>query len=111
MKSSIFCSLLKVNRCFGGKCRLHIQGRRISLARNQALVSTHFKLVSCLAYYSTLNMKATFSSEMSVTFNSLQGVISQKTELSSIFFLIFTSQTRIETSLCWLSLKEKEHEM
>jgi hypothetical protein len=35
MKSSIFwditpCSSLKVNLCFGGTCRLHIQGRRIS---------------------------------------------------------------------------------
>jgi hypothetical protein len=40
MKSSIFwditpCSLLKVNRGFGGTYRHHLQGRRISLARNQ----------------------------------------------------------------------------
>jgi hypothetical protein len=38
MKSSIFwdmapCCSLKVNRCFGGKCRLHLQGERISPAR------------------------------------------------------------------------------
>jgi hypothetical protein len=39
-KSSLFwditqCSPLKVNRRFGGTCRLHFQGRRISQARNQ----------------------------------------------------------------------------
>jgi hypothetical protein len=40
IKSSIFwkttlCSSLKVNRRFGGTCHLHIQGRKISQARNQ----------------------------------------------------------------------------
>jgi hypothetical protein len=39
-KSSIFwdimlCSLLNINWCFGGTCRLHLQGQRISQARNQ----------------------------------------------------------------------------
>jgi hypothetical protein len=29
------CGPLKVNRCFGGTCRLRLQGRRISQARNQ----------------------------------------------------------------------------
>jgi hypothetical protein len=40
MKSIIFwditrCSPLEVSRRFGGTCRLHLQGRRISQARNQ----------------------------------------------------------------------------
>jgi hypothetical protein len=40
MKSSIFwditpCSLLKVNRRFGGTCRHHLQVRRIGRTRNQ----------------------------------------------------------------------------
>jgi hypothetical protein len=40
MKSYIFCDItscspLKVNRRFGGACCLHLQGRRISEARNQ----------------------------------------------------------------------------
>jgi hypothetical protein len=40
MKSSIFwditsCSPLKVNRCFGESCSLHLQGRGMSRARNQ----------------------------------------------------------------------------
>jgi hypothetical protein len=40
MKSSIFwditpCSPLKVNWRFGGTCRLHLQGQRISKARNK----------------------------------------------------------------------------
>jgi hypothetical protein len=29
------CNPLKVNRRFGGTCRLHLQGRRINQARNQ----------------------------------------------------------------------------
>jgi hypothetical protein len=40
MNSSIFwdimlCSPLKVNQHFGGKCCLHLQGKRISHARKQ----------------------------------------------------------------------------
>jgi hypothetical protein len=40
MKSTIFCDItpcspLKVNRRFGGTYRLHLQGKRISRARNQ----------------------------------------------------------------------------
>jgi hypothetical protein len=40
MESSIFwnitpCSPLKVNRKLGGTCRLHLQGRKTSQARNQ----------------------------------------------------------------------------
>jgi hypothetical protein len=69
MKSFIFwditpCSLLKVNRRFGGKCHLRLQGRRISQAR--ALLAICFTLVSGLAYSSTLKMEATCYSETSV---------------------------------------------
>jgi hypothetical protein len=40
MKSSLFCGItpfspFKGNRCFGGTCRLHLQGQRISQVRNQ----------------------------------------------------------------------------
>jgi hypothetical protein len=40
LRSSVFwditpCSPLKVNQNFGGTCRLHLQGRKISQARNQ----------------------------------------------------------------------------
>jgi hypothetical protein len=57
LKTTIFCditpcSLLKVNRRFGGICRLQLQGRRISRARSQ--------------------------SESRLTFKGLHGVISQK---------------------------------
>jgi hypothetical protein len=45
MKSSIFwditlCSPLKDNRCFGGTCRLHLQGRRKSHERNRREASS-----------------------------------------------------------------------
>jgi hypothetical protein len=46
-ESSVFsdvtpCSLLKVNRRFGGTYRLHLQGRRISQTRNQRESSPFF---------------------------------------------------------------------
>jgi uncharacterized protein YjiK len=57
MKSTIFwdikpCSPLKVNRFFGGKYRLHLQGRRISEARYQheAGSATCSVLVSSLTF-------------------------------------------------------------
>jgi hypothetical protein len=61
-------SPLNVNRRFGGTCRLHLQGRRISQARNQCEAGGK-------------QMEATCSSETSVGFNGLHGVISQKMEL------------------------------
>jgi hypothetical protein len=59
MKSSIFwdsrpCSLLKVNGRFGETCRLHLQGPKISRARNQrevALLATCFHAVPLLALF------------------------------------------------------------
>jgi hypothetical protein len=73
MKSSIFwditpCSPLKVNRRFGGTCRLHLQDRRISRERNQKPCY----LLFCSAYSSSLRM-ATCSSETSVDFQRATG--------------------------------------
>jgi hypothetical protein len=77
MKSSIFwditpCGPFKVNRSFGGTCRLHLQGLRISQERNQResglCLPPAFTLVSCLAYSSTLETEETCSSKMSVDF-------------------------------------------
>jgi predicted ATP-binding protein involved in virulence len=72
MKSSMFrvitpCSPLKVNRYFGGICRLRLQGKRIRQARNQHETDSNL-LPACLAYYSTLKMEAICFSEMSVDF-------------------------------------------
>jgi hypothetical protein len=48
------CSILKVNQHFIGTCQLNLQGWGVS----QALLAACFKLVSCLAYTSTLKMEA-----------------------------------------------------
>jgi hypothetical protein len=86
MKSTIFwdimpCSLLKVNRRFGGTYRLHNHGRI-----GPAIYQREIRLCCYLAkkaerkspiYSSTLKMQATCSPETS-TFNGLYGVISQK---------------------------------
>jgi hypothetical protein len=63
VKSSVFCditpcSLLKIIRRFGG----------IYLIDLQVLLATCLRLLSCLAYSSTLKMEATCSSETSVDF-------------------------------------------
>jgi hypothetical protein len=56
------CSPSKVNRRFGGTCRLHLQGQRISQARSQCESQpTSRELSTCR-----------------LTFNELHGVISQK---------------------------------
>jgi hypothetical protein len=65
----MLCSPLKVNRRFRGTHRLHLQGRRISQARNQheRRWQVAFTLVSCLVHSLTLEME-TCSSETSVVF-------------------------------------------
>jgi hypothetical protein len=47
MKSFVFwditlCNPVKVNSCFKGTCRHHLQGQRISQARNQSLLGLFF---------------------------------------------------------------------
>jgi hypothetical protein len=68
MKSSVLwdmtpCSLLEVNQSFRGTCYLHLQGCRVSQARNQ-----HETGSKQLAYSSPLEMEATCSSKISVDF-------------------------------------------
>jgi hypothetical protein len=63
MKRAIFwditCSPLKVSRCFGGTCHLHLQDRKISQARNQREAD---------GSVCHLKMEAACSSEISVDF-------------------------------------------
>jgi hypothetical protein len=64
------CTPLKVNRRFGRIYRLHLQGRKMSRARNQleSCLPPPFTLVSCSAYSSTKKMEAICCSETSVDF-------------------------------------------
>jgi hypothetical protein len=69
LKSFIFwaitlCSPLRVNSRFGGTCRLHRQGHRITHARNQSEAGSK----QSSAYSLTLKMEATYSSETSDDF-------------------------------------------
>jgi hypothetical protein len=91
MKSSVFwditlCSLLKVNHCFRQTCHLHLQGWRISQARNQreVLLATYFMLVFCLACSMTLKMEWCVPPKRQFTFNGLHSIISHKAELFKI---------------------------
>jgi hypothetical protein len=71
LKNSIFwdvtpCSMLKVNRRFGGICSFHFHGRRIHQARNKHEAVNKQRV--CLAYYSTLKMEEAYYPESSVNF-------------------------------------------
>jgi hypothetical protein len=59
---------MKINWCFRRICRPHLQGRRISQARNQREVAE-----LCLTYSLTLKMEMTCFSEMSVDFQWTTG--------------------------------------
>jgi hypothetical protein len=103
------CSPLKVNQHLEGTCRLHLQGRRISHARNQheAGSKQRFILVSCLVYSSTLKMEATCSCVTSVGF--------QRTTWRYIPEWIILHNRRCETlksytcinafEICWIFLR------
>jgi hypothetical protein len=84
MKNSIFwditsCSLLKVNRRFGGACRLHLQGRRIRQAR--ACLPPAFTLILACLILRNWKWRRHAPPKRRLTFNRLHGVISQKIEL------------------------------
>jgi hypothetical protein len=68
MKSSIFWDITPCSpsRRFGGACRHHLQGRRISQARHQR--ESRWQAQLCLPHSLTLKVKVTCSSETSVDF-------------------------------------------
>jgi hypothetical protein len=68
MKSIVPCNPLKTNRRFG-ICRLHLQGRRISQARNQYEAGSKH---SCESY---------ILSKCQLPFSRLHGVISKMTKI------------------------------
>jgi hypothetical protein len=83
-KSYIFwditpCSPLRVNRHYGGTCRLHLQDRRISQARNQrkgcgsACCLLHTGLI-----LRSWRWRRYVPPKRRLTFNGLHGIISQK---------------------------------
>jgi hypothetical protein len=72
MNSSVFlditpCSPLTVNRRFGAIYRHHLQGRKLSQARNQREAACYFHtLVSYFAYSSSPKAETTCFSETSI---------------------------------------------
>jgi hypothetical protein len=66
------CSPLKANRNFRETCRLHLQGRRISRARNQSVKQVASRaLVSCSDYSLILEMEAKYFDETSMAYTML----------------------------------------
>jgi hypothetical protein len=74
---------------FGGACRLSLQGRRISQARNQH--ATCFMLVFCSAYFRPWRWRWHVPPKRRLIFHGLHRVICQKTELFKkyMFILLF----------------------
>jgi hypothetical protein len=112
-KSSLFwditpCSPLKDNRRFGGTCLLHLQGWRISQARNHVCLPPAFTLVSCLAYSSTLKIEETWSSETSVDFQRTtwryireDGTLQVKSQFHNILIFRFSDIRWENTVINW----------
>jgi hypothetical protein len=100
MKSSTFrtitlCSPLKVNRYFGGTCSLHLQGQRISQARNQREIRWQDG--------------GDVSPTRRLTFNGLHCVMSQKIELFKFrnLFVLPTYKTSHAQLQCCNSFANK----
>jgi hypothetical protein len=105
MKSSIFwditaCSPLKVNWRFGGTCRLHLQGPRISRTRNQrerrwqAELSCHLLSLWFLPWLilRPWRWRRHIPPKRLLTLNGLHGFIFQKMEslkLCACFIFIY----------------------
>jgi hypothetical protein len=87
------CSPLKVNRHFGGTCRLHLQGRRISQARNQPGSACHLLSRWLLAWLilRLSRRRRCVPPKRRLSFNGLHGIMSQEIEL-------FLSRTRFRYS-------------
>jgi hypothetical protein len=98
LKISIFWDImrrspLKVNRRFGGTCRLHFQGRRISRARNQCESRWQAELLLPFRWKLYVPLKRR------LTFNGLHGVISQKIEP------FITTGVRTSNPTYWLLIR------
>jgi hypothetical protein len=65
------CSPLKLNRRFGGTCRLHLQGWRVSQGKNQNEPGSK---LACISYCLPPLKRR-------LTFNGLRRITSQKTQL------------------------------
>jgi hypothetical protein len=70
------CGPLKVNRRFGGICRLHLQGRRISQAKTSVKQVARRALILV-----PWRWKRNVPLKCRLTFNGLHGVITQKIEI------------------------------
>jgi hypothetical protein len=95
MKSCIFwhitpCIQLKINQGFGGTCRLHLQGRRISKSRNRHEVGNEFawRIIRLWKWRQHVPPKHR------LTFNGIHGITSQTTE-PFITTAVRTSNPRI----------------
>jgi hypothetical protein len=76
------CNPIEVHLCFGGICRLHLQGRRKIQARNQREVLTCYLLRAGLIFgrfIRTWKWRRYVPLKRRLTFEGLHGVTSQKT--------------------------------
>jgi hypothetical protein len=94
-------SPLKFNRRFGRTYRLHLQGRRISRARNQRSFPPAFTLVSYRLILRPWRWRRYVPPKRRLTFNGLYGVISHK----MVLFISTAEKTSYpsECIVLWLS--------
>jgi hypothetical protein len=96
------CSSLKVNRCFGGTCRLHLQGRRISQVRNQHEAGSNKSSASCwllaLLIFRPWRWRRHAPPKCRLSFNGLHSFMFQKIGLHT---LLYNSPVRAQAVGCW----------
>jgi hypothetical protein len=84
----ISCNLVRVNQLFGEICCLHLQGRRISRARNQGESRASDFLL--WLFFDPEKWRRHVPPKRLLNFNGLHGIISQKVEFFNLFI-----------GLCW----------
>jgi hypothetical protein len=85
-KGSIFwnitqCSLLKVNQHFEGRCRLHLQGRRISQTKTRHGMITALSWFLAWFIFLLWKLSGYVRPKHLLAFNGLHGVMSQRIQL------------------------------
>jgi hypothetical protein len=93
-KSSVFWNImpfspLKINRCFGGLCRLHLQGWKTNQARNQ-----------CEADNKQSRWRWQALPKLLLNFDGLHGITSHKTE----FFITTAVRTTSNPTISLMSV-------
>jgi hypothetical protein len=93
------CSLLKVNWRFIGTWRIHLQGWKISQAKNKHEAGSKESIVSCQVLFFKPQLW-----NFGLTLKGLHGAVNQKTELFSLIHLQYSQPTSLTFTFLQINL-------